>query len=184
MEEQSDRRDKKAFEPPPWEADRFEQLKREREQRDAEERASQGAPEEEVPAQGGSSAERPVSPESPMVPVAVAQQEAGSAPEVQGETESKPALPDGFEAMLVQLSVEEPTVTSSVWRLGVAGAAVLAVIGFPLSIWGVFGLVKAGQLEAGQAAALGGAVMLTFGLGFIAAGVFMAVRSLRQGGVL
>ena len=182
MEEQSDRRDKKAFEPPPWEADRFEQLKREREQQNAEERMRQSAAEEQPPSLEGSSAERLASSESRTLQVAVVQRESGSAPEAQGEKE--PALPDGFEAMLVQLAVEEPKATAGAWRVGAAGAAVLAVIGFPLAIWGVFGLVRAGQVEAGQAAALGGAVMLMFGLGFIAAGAFMAVRSLRQGGVL
>ena len=84
--------------------------------------------------------------------------------------------------MLAGLRTEEPAVVESFWRVAVSAAAVVTAVGALLTIWGVYALVS--MKSSGPTGVFAGLVLLLFGLGFIAVGVWLAFRTLRQRGVL
>ncbi|MDI6692056.1 MAG: hypothetical protein QMD76_01905 [Anaerosomatales bacterium] len=119
------RREPRKFEPPPWERDAFEELKRRKEQERAEreleealERARLAA---ELPAeeQSGAPEARPVA--------------EAAAPESTG----RPAQIDErqVERMLIQLSLEEPRATQQVSTVATAVAAGMAAAGLGFVVW-------------------------------------------------
>jgi hypothetical protein len=169
MEQGPDRRASKPFEPPPWEREQFEELRRKKEEDQADREIEAAVRKLDLPG-----------------PV-----EAQKAPGEPGTSEGEPAapaakteLPEGFDAMMAQLAVEEPAANKGAWKAGLVGAGMLVLIGLPLTVWGAFGAVRAAQASAGPAGALGGGIMIVFGLGFLGLGAYTAVRNLRQGGVL
>ncbi len=158
----SERREPKRFEPPPWERDAF--LERERQQAQESEApvADQPAAPEAAPAEAPSEPE----PGPPMV------------------AEKKPAVIE--EARMIELmaglAAEEPKAGAGLWRFAIGVALFLAALGGVLVIWGVAAIV--GSSRTGAVGATGGSVILLFGGGFIAAAVWLTLRTLRQRGVL
>ncbi|MBC7265476.1 MAG: hypothetical protein H5T75_00630 [Coriobacteriia bacterium] len=119
------RREPRKFEPPPWEREAFEELRRRKEQEQAEreleealERARLAA---ELPAaeQAGAPEARPVAEQA--------------APQGEG----RPAQIDErqVERMLIQLSLEEPRATQQVSTVATAVAAGMAAAGLGFVVW-------------------------------------------------
>lgn len=173
------RRGKPSFEPPPWERDQFEELAR-RKQTEGEAQAggvealTQGerdarpdpVPEEEPPPEdlviGG-----PSHGESPSTPV----------------VESGGALDEKqVEVLMMGLRAEEPRPEQTYWRI-VAGSGVVSIlVGLMITTWAVVMIVAPKQAGGGEL--LFEAMLLTTGLGFIAGGLWVIFKSLRQQGVL
>ena len=177
------KRDKpKPFEPPPWEKEQFDELER----RKAAEKAAEGSTEQatgaaavgEEPSTAGPAPEkqeeRPLARE-PETRGDTAQAETASAGP-KGEPVSQPSI----EAMLVQLKGEEPPVGKGIWKVSLAVSFVVVVIGLAVSTVGLVALSR----RLGQAGTLGGFVLLTFGISFIAIGIWVTFQTLRQQGVL
>ena len=166
-----ERREPRKFEPPPWERDRFEEL--------AQKKAPEVSPETQVneaqaaapPAESGGAeaaaagATRPA--EAPAAP----------APKKAGELDEKHVA-----AMLIDLKTEEPRFLSRGWVFQLAAAGVVGVIGSAMLIWGIVAMSLTGK--AGTMGMLGGVVLDGFGAAFVAVGVWLAFRTLRQRGVL
>lgn len=165
---------KKAFEPPPWEQDQFEELARRKEEEKSVaeiavslESPTQGAPSEEPVAQDG--------------PIGTAYEPAGSprgetAPAVAEEEELR------IETMMLGLRNEEPPFGTQLWKFAIAAGAVLVAVGIVIVVWGVFAISAASR--TGALGSLGGGVLVIFGLGFAGLGGWIALKTLRQQGVL
>ncbi|NTW29195.1 MAG: hypothetical protein HGA39_07545 [Coriobacteriia bacterium] len=83
--------------------------------------------------------------------------------------------------MLAQLKAQEPSENKSLWKMNLAAAGVIVVVGLLCSIWGTAAIAKSGGGIMGTITAL---VLLLTGLGFLGAGVKIGHRTLRQRGVL
>ena len=165
------RRDRKEFEPPPWEKDQFDQLARER----------------------SKAAEQVVSP--PVVPAVVPEPEPtgdGSA-----STEPKQAPPEvkvtpkgevddrKVAAMLFELKAEDGPATAGMHKAALIAGAVLLVTGVVLVIWAIVMVVVALQHpEQGRTGVFVGLTVLLFGAGFVGAAAWFVFRTLRLQGVL
>lgn len=170
------RRDaKKAFEPPPWEQDQFEELARRKEAEKAAVEVSLGSASGEA---------LPVEPhEGPPLATPVGE----TAPLQTRGTQATAAAPGDdpdprIETMLMGLRSEEPPFGRQLWKVALAAAVVLALVGAVLTVWGLFALAAARR--TGALGALGGGILISFGLGFVAVGGWMVFRTLRQQGVL
>jgi hypothetical protein len=160
---QPERREPKGFEPPPWEKEAFEELRRRREQAPAQADAVEGA-ESGVP---------------------------GAIEEPAGVAEEKPTTGDGSPrvvedrevvVMLASLAAEEPNAQHGIHAVALSAAAVLVVFGLVLVVWGVVALVRSGR--TGDVGLLGGSLFLFFGVAAVGFAVWLTVRTLRQRGVL
>jgi hypothetical protein len=87
-----------------------------------------------------------------------------------------------IEAMLLGLKNEEPQFGTQIWKFSLAAGAVLVLIGAVIVVWG--GLAVAASSRTGPLGSLGGGILVVFGLGFLVVGGWIAVRTLRQQGVL
>ena len=182
---QPPRRERKTFEPPPWEHDQYEDRAR-----------KQG---EEAPVETEVlNAQPPITGDATAVNAcgrAAENEPLGVGPEVlkkdtaaqQAAAREEGQTPNSLNerkvaAMLIDLQVEEPPALREVWKVAMVAAMVVGVIGAVLVMWGVAALVMAPK--TGQIGLIGGLVLLLFGAGFIGGGLWLAERTLRQRGVL
>jgi len=158
-----EKREAKSFEPPPWEAAAFEELRR---QRAEEERAAEDAGTTEQPS---------------MRWVALPQEEGDSE---EGSVDQPPRRVDEGEVMLMMagLAAEEPSVEKGLHTAAIVAAAVMAAFGTVLMVWGVVAL--AGSRESGRVGVIGGSLFFFFGVAATGFAVWLIVRTLRQRGVL
>jgi hypothetical protein len=156
------REGKKAFEPPPWERDQFEELARRREA----EQVVTAAPAGETTAatEGVAGASQPEAP----APSIASRKSLEEDPRVQ--------------AMMVGLKKEEASNRMDPWRVVVSAGVVLASVGGVLVVWGAFAMAAA--RGSGAMGLLGGGVLVVFGCVFFGVGLWIALRILRQRGVL
>lgn len=167
------RREAKHFEPPPWEREAFEELERKRAEKAAVEAAAQ-----------------PVQPATGEPGAPVGAQAAGPAPtEAVDEAQRQPPAEraNGIDEtrvaeMLAELSKEEPASYEGLWKAAIAAAIVLGAVGAVLVVWSMAAFV--GARRSGPVGVTGGAILLLFGAGFVAAAWWLTVRTLRQRGVL
>jgi Tfp pilus assembly protein FimV len=185
-----ERRPPKPFEPPPWEKAQFEELER----RKAEEaaRAAQAAAEARA-AQEAAEAQPQVAEDAATgaaaqvaEPVIAADtvKSVPKAPITPGEERLTQAgvSERQFEAMLIGLRTEEPPIGRGLWKISLVAGVFVLVVGLVLAIWGSVALMAA--RKTGATGALGGMVLLFFGVGFAGVGVWLAFRTLREQGVL
>jgi hypothetical protein len=172
------RRDKPKFEPPPWERDQFEELaKRKQEIEPESPQASDGVPPFEEPREKVN----PDAPPSVEQTVVVTNDE--GEPETATQVAEKPGLdPKRMELLMLELRSEEPQLQGTYWKISAASGALSALIGIVVTMWGLVSLVtvRRGSTAPGFMAA----VLVVFGIGFIAIGVWVIFRTLRQQGVL
>jgi hypothetical protein len=84
--------------------------------------------------------------------------------------------------MLLGLKNEEPPFGTQIWKFSLAAGAVLVLVGAVIVVWG--GVALAASSRTGPLGSLGGGILVVFGLGFLGVGGWIAVRTLRQQGVL
>lgn len=177
------RREVKRFEPPPWEREAFEELQRRKaEQEQAEQEQAEMSSAEEAIAQ------------APQQVGSEPQTAQGNATEVEPRTsepsstpghaaEQKPQVPEHVVIeMMAELSAQEPSIQPAVHTVSLISALTVAAIGTVMMLWGIAALV--GSRTTGAIGAFGGTVLLLFGAAAIAGAVWLAVRTLRQRGVL
>jgi hypothetical protein len=200
------RREKRQFEPPPWEKEQFEELARQRaEQERAErERAEQERAEQAEAAEreragsdaqaaaeaaheiaavelGGEAGEVAAEAAAPAG-VSAGERSATAEPAVDAAAEPKPQVDEKRVAMMMlELKAEEPDALEGVWLINIAAGIAVTLIGLAIAVWGLFAF---GNRSLGTIGVLGGFVMLMFGVGFIAAGAWLVYRAMRQRGVL
>jgi hypothetical protein len=168
---------KKAFEPPPWEQDQFDELARRKEAERTAAEIVAGAANED-PASASTTEEQPIeAPSEESAKTALYTPPITPADADQG-TEEDPRI----ETMLIGLRHEEPPFGTQMWKVATAAGAVLALVGVVLTVWGLVAMGAARR--AGAFGALGGGILVVFGLGFVGVGGWMAFRTLRQQGVL
>jgi hypothetical protein len=163
-----ERREAKRFEPPPWEQEAFEDLRKQR----GDDGAEQVEPTEPTAAEG--------EPEGPTAA-------AGLEPEPPGEEGrvAQPAAeldPKHVTEMLSRLSEEEPSIREATWKMELFTAFVGGMVGLMLFAWGFAAFAGAGR--RGPLGALMAVLIVVAGAGFVAGSVWMIVRTLRQRGVL
>ncbi|MBA4369974.1 MAG: hypothetical protein C0418_00130 [Coriobacteriaceae bacterium] len=178
-----DRRDTKGFEPPPWERAAFEELRRKREAAAADRDLSEAVDalrtgtEEPAERQAPPSGPEPeVSAPAPMraEPPAESLAEEPAAPE-------KPALEEHrVTAMLAELAALEPQPMRELWMVEVGAGVFLALLGLSVLVWGLVGGARAVSSPEAAPFAL---VMIVFGASFIALGLWLGRRGLRNRGV-
>jgi len=151
-----DVRTPRRFEPPPWERDQFEELRRRRES----ERPAPGPEAGDALAQGV---------------VAAAQPAASGA---DGEAE---ALPAEVDVMMMELVAQEPDAVGPFRMAGLILAAIVGIVGIGTVIAGVVGLVMQGG-RGGAMGALAASIVIAFGLLLVAGGGWLTVLALRQRG--
>ena len=159
---QPPRRERKTFEPPPWERDQYEKIAQ----------APSTTEDQEPPLSEPEGEPRPAA--EPAAEPAEGFRDSGEKHEALGDKQ--------IAAMFVDLRAEEPPAMRDVWKVAMAAAAVVGVVGTVLVMWAITALTTAGR--TGQVGLFGGIVLLFFGAGFIGAGLWLAERTLRQRGVL
>lgn len=168
--------DKPRWEPPPWEADAFDAIRRQREAEEAdaeiaaalEELEAEPAREQSAPAAADGSAEEPLAVPSPAPVPAEA-----SAP--------APDIDAKVEAMLIHLKVEEPDATRNAWVVGALGSVFVGVLGLVMTVWGLVAFAKVGNVVSGGMAA---GILILFGMGFVALAAWLMHRTLKFKGVV
>jgi hypothetical protein len=167
-------RDPRSFEPPPWEADQFEELRRRREAEQAvRERAERLAAEAGVqPAERGTESETET-------------EDAGKPPERVSRktprTVDEGPDPAEVDMMMMGLAAEEPDVAQPFRVVGFVIAAIVALVGAATTIAGIWGLVA----QAGRGGVMGSLaawVVIAFGLLLVAGGGWLTVLSMKQRG--
>jgi len=189
-------REVKPFEPPPWEKEQFERLARERAAQAAAEQAAAGALVEAERQEAENTTQAAVAAGSAMggeevaadrVNVVVATQEAretgvgdpprpSDSPQVKGKVDEAQ-----LAAMMMGLRAEEPPALGGAWVIALVSAIVMGAVGIVLLIWGIVALTRPNM---GPTGTMGGMVLLTFGLIFLGACIWLGLRTLRQQGVL
>ncbi len=167
------RRERKEFEPPPWERHLFERLAREQE------------PEQ---AQGQEVAERFVPTPTPEAVVAVKEPStasASSAGDDSGFDEGSRLDEVQLASMLFELRAEEVPATQMYARATLAAGAILLLIGIVMVIWSfVMIAVALRRPEQGRSGVYIGMAVFVFGAGFTGTGAWFVFKTLRQQGVL
>jgi hypothetical protein len=163
MAGESDRREAKRFEPPPWERDQFDALQ--------EREAEVDQPEEpgSAPAAGAGEAE--------TGPAETGPAEAQPAPVIESTPDAASEAKVG--TMLIQLSAEEPKIGHHAKMVGVFSAGVLMFVGLCMLVWGGL-LLLLGRGNIG-ASVIALTVLLMGGL-FGGAGLVLGVRVTRGQG--
>lgn len=153
----TERREPKRFEPPPWERDVFPT--------EAPERVD-----EEPPAEVSAGPERAEKPE----------------PEVEKKDPTAKAPSDAeIIELLAGLAQEEPDTSRVITNATLASVIGLTAFGMVLLVWGMAAFVRAGAAAAGAGLArTGAATMGIFGAGFIASAMWLLYRLMKQRGVL
>jgi len=85
--------------------------------------------------------------------------------------------------MLADLAAEEPKVDAHAWKVALGSAIVSAAIGGVLIVWATAAMAAAGK-SGSATGRLGGLILLVFGAGFVFGALWLALRTLRQRGVL
>jgi hypothetical protein len=169
--EMGDRNTPAPFEPPPWEKSQFDELARRRAaaQEDADiNRALLSLEEDSI--------------EQVDMSVVEGQKEARDVSQSEGVPVKKKELPPQTEMLLAQLKTEEPDTSKSLWKIGLVFVLFVGIIGIVLVVWGATGLI-AGR-DNGATVIIGGSIMIFFGLLFAGTATWLAVRTMRQQGVL
>jgi hypothetical protein len=165
-----ERREKRQYEPPPWE---------------------QGAP----PAPAGS--EQPAQVELSAVPEVEcgrapieasgqAATQGATVPQAMANVAAEPresALEEALvNEMLAGLSKEEPEATQHYWKTAIGVGIGTLLLGLGLVMWGAAAMASA--RKTGAVGVIGAAIMLMFGAGLVTGGLYVVVKNLRQRGVL
>lgn len=168
----SGRRQPRSFEVPPWEQEAFDKLQQEQ-------------PEQTEPPQEEAEA-TPVDLAAliPEVTPAVTGEEPGTQePEPVADSETRDEVDHArMTEMLAKLAAEEPSVGKGFWKVAVASSLLLAVIGVTMVVWGTVATAK--TRAAGGAGVAGGLLLTAVGAAFAGIAVFVAVKTLRDRGVL
>jgi hypothetical protein len=180
-----ERREARRFEPPPWEREQFERMARERaETEQAELDAALAA------------AEIAVASEEQVAPVtgeglagaeglgseqAARHSSALAGPVHAGEPAVAPLDEKRVAMMMLELRAEEPQALSGAWAVNLGAGVTVGLIGAVITIWGSMAI---GNRDLGPMGALGGGVMIVFGVAFVGIGGWLIFRALRQRGVL
>jgi hypothetical protein len=165
---------KKAFEPPPWEQDQFEELAR---RKDAEKAVAEIAVSLDGPTQEASTEESKAQGPAARDVCTMEGPQGGEA--AVGEAADEELR---IETMMLGLRNEEPPFGTQLWKFAIAAGAVLVAVGIVIVIWGIFAVSVASR--TGALGSLGGGVLVIFGLGFAGLGGWIALKTLRQQGVL
>lgn len=165
-----ERREPKPFEPPPWEREAFEDLKRRRENQ---------VPVAEVPAADEVKVEPPV--ETPVREVAAPVE---SEPAAKSGPKTEAAALDEAKVleMLAGLAGEEPDLRKATRWVAFTAALALGSLGTVLLVWGMAAIV--GLRDKGMTGMFGGAILLMFGAGFVGSAVWLVYRTIKRQGVL
>ncbi|MDZ4168397.1 MAG: hypothetical protein U1E26_01910 [Coriobacteriia bacterium] len=165
---ESDRREPKRFEPPPWERDAFEELQLRR----------AVEPDQAPEAAGAAGA-----PEAAEVVVVVEPTASSPEPEAPA-TRSGPSDAEVTE-LLAGLAAQEPDVAAPAVQVTIGASIVLLPIGVMMLFWGMAALAKAASAQAGAGVArTGAAVLIVFGAGFVGSAFWLIYRLLKQRGDL
>lgn len=183
----TERRERKQFEPPPWEKDQFEEMERQRAEQappvdldavlpqvtPAQALAADAVAVPDVRQAATPSAEAPAKPAPAAGAVAAGEGASVSA---------KPLLDERrVSAMLVELAAQEPDLSKVVMAPALVLSFISVAIGAVLLLWGMVMLVRGGANTLGV---VGGAGVGIFGAMFIGAGIWLVARTLRRRGVL
>lgn len=178
-----ERREAKTFEPPPWERDQFDELQRRRAEQPATDAGAEAA--SAAPAVAPQTVAQPAIRIPEVIPE-TAEQAEGTAAAVAAVAPAQSVKPEVDERrvaeLMFRLRAQEPPAFSDAWKYGMAAAFVSAVFGLMLVVWAIVVLVN--MKRTGVTGAFGGAVMMFFGAGLTGVGAWLAVRILRQRGVL
>ncbi len=165
------RRQARQFEPPPWERDKFDELKRSR------------AEEEPVPegADAGSLPPGEVVLDAPPLGAF----DTAPTPGASGGSEIAGIDEERLDTMMFELRAEEPSARQAGWQLRVAVAVFLLIVGTVMILWGMVALVKVTRIEAEQRmlAGLVSLAFLIFGAGFIGLSGWLGYQVYQQRGV-
>lgn len=189
------------FEPPPWEREAFEALQAKRaseeaarvEAEEAARAAEEAATGAEAAATGvavpGGQTRVAVPPVIPtplavpaVVPVEAEVPQAAGQPAQPADDEARRAAQ--VEMMLMQLAAEEPSSDRAIaWVTGFA-ALLVGPLGLVMVVWGMAGMVKADVAEANAGLARTvAAILLSFGVMFVALAMWLVYRLLKRRGV-
>jgi hypothetical protein len=169
------RREPRKFEPPPWERDAFEELRRRKEQEQAE-RELEEALQRAKAAESSDETRQPGPAEPAAAPVPPAPTEDGAA-----AADGSSGLDERLvERMLIQLSLEEPKATQHVGAFANAVAAAMAAAGLGFVIWSavLFARTRATSGDAVPAASplvatIASLLMMLWGFMMIGGGVLL-----------
>lgn len=164
------RRERKEFEPPPWEKDAFGERARLRED----------------PIPFKSEADELLEDVTQPVP------KPHHTPKAEPGTTAKPphktgTAPDDthIASMLFELRAEDPPASREIHKVGIIAGLVLVTVGVLLVIWAIVMLtIAARRAGQGSTGAMIGLTVLMLGFGFIGTGSWFVFKSLRQQGVL
>ncbi len=185
----AERREPKQFEPPPWERDAFEQLEqaKQAEAEDAARAAAEQAAREAEAAEAARAAEATRAAESESA------ENAAPAPAVVAATPAEASAEDGesngpdeaqLTEMMAGLRAEEPTSMQSYGAIAIALSVFTGLVGVVMLIWAMAMFVSANARGTGRVGTVSGSIVAFFGALFIGLSVWVAVRTLRQRGVL
>lgn len=172
------RRDRKEFEPPPWEQHLFDRVTKEQEAEPAEAEPGE-TPETDAEVAPASAAEVRTVIEERRVADAEPQSDEGAEPE-------KPPLDEvRLAAMMFELRAEEVPATRMYARATLVAGMMLLLVGLVMVIWSfVMIAVALRRPEQGRAGVYIGMTVLVFGAGFAGIGAWFVFKTLRQQGVL
>jgi len=159
-----ERREAKRFEPPPWEADAFEELRRQRVE-ECPEAEKTGAIESDPHDEDGA-------------------KHNAEEPDDEPKAGEKPARVDEAQmlVMLAELASEEPSAQEGLHTIAAIAAMVMVVSGLVLVVWGMVALADSGR--SGRVGVVGGVLFFLLGSAAVGFAVWLIVRTLRQRGVL
>lgn len=178
----SQRKEPKRFEPPPWEREAFDEIQRRRAEQDADVEIAEAVAGLGSEAQGEVEAATAPGGQAAQAGEAAAKAEPEATPPARPARETPKLDEQRVNAMLLELAVTERQSHKSFERLNLVLMAVTAAIGVVLAVWGGAALSRAKQI--GQVGVLGGLGLMFFGALFFGVAAWMAVRQLRQQGVL
>ncbi len=168
------RREPRKFEPPPWERDAFEELRRRKEQEQAERELEEALRRAKAAEVQGEAQQPGASEQAAPAP--------SKAAEEVGQSEAgKPALDERqVERMLIQLALEEPKATQHVGTFANAVAAGMAAAGLGFVVWSavLFARTRATGGDAVAAASplvttIASLLMMLWGFMMIGGGVLL-----------
>jgi hypothetical protein len=103
------------------------------------------------------------------------------APEADAKAGAPEVDPATMAELMAGLKAEEPP-ASGFWKFGLVVATGMAVLGAVMMIWGIVGLQA--TRGSGELGWMGAAVLISFGVGFIAVAAWFAYKNLQKQGVL
>ncbi len=168
------RREPRKFEPPPWERDAFEELRRRKEQEQAERELEEALQRAEAVESADETRQPGPAEQAAPVPPAATEDGAAAADGSSGLDERL------VERMLIQLSLEEPKATQHVGTFANAVAAGMAAAGLGFVVWSavLFARTRATGGDAVAAASplvttIASLLMMLWGFMMIGGGVLL-----------